>query len=81
MIKDIIKKINENSNKVIYTGSKVRVDKVMDALQSYEEKNGFLYQGYYSHTKDYKSYVIEIDNLKEFEKHKKWMNSIIKKVG
>lgn len=69
--------LNEES-KIIFKGSKATVDKIMDKLQDYEEKHKFPYQGYGSYTKDYKTYVIEVKNTKEYEKHKSWMDKIVK---
>jgi len=69
------------SSKIIYSGSKDDTQKVMDALQDWEDDNGFPYQGYSSYTKDYKTYVIEVDDDKEYKKFKKVFDKIIKKVG
>lgn len=51
----------------------------MDALQDYEEKHDFPYQGYSSYTQDYKNYVIEVDDINSYQKHKTWMDKIINK--
>ena len=70
--------INESS-KIIFKGSKEKVSKIMDALQDYEEKHDFPYQGYSSYTQDYKNYVIEVDDINSYQKHKTWMDKIINK--
>ena len=69
--------LNEAS-KIIFRGSKSAVDKIMDKLQDYEDKHNFPYQGYGSYTNDNKTYVIEVDDVKEYEKHKSWMDKIVK---
>jgi virulence-associated protein VapD len=89
MLKDIVENIKvkenrlrESSNKlIIYSGSESKVQKVYDELQRYEEKHGYPYQGYMTYTKDYRKYVLEVDDVSEYEKHKSWMEKIIKKFG
>lgn len=51
----------------------------MDALQDYEEKHDYPYQGYSSYTLNYTNYVIEVDDISSYQKHKVWMNKIINK--
>jgi len=69
----------ESKTEIAFSGSKTTVDKLMEELQNYEEKNGFPFQGYMSYTKDYKTYVVEIDNLDLYKKNKKWFDKIIEK--
>lgn len=76
--KEYLYDINESS-KIIFRGSKEKVSKVMNALQDYEEKHDYPYQGYSSYTLNYTNYVIEVDDISSYQKHKVWMDKIINK--
>lgn len=74
----MLRKIVESlGKKIIFTGSKEKVQIIMDKLQDYEEDHGFPYQGYFSSKKG-SGFAITVEDETEYEKNKEWMDKIIK---
>ena len=75
MIRETIKEAK--SKLIILSGSQSKIDTVMDKIQQWNEKNGYPFQELSSYTKDYKHYVIEVDDVNGYQKYKKTIEKFL----
>ncbi len=74
----MFKEIFTEASKVILRGSESKVQAAMDRLQDWNEKNKYPFQDYTSYTKDYKTYVLEIEDLEGYKKFKTQIDKLVK---
>ena len=68
------------SQKILFKGSKQEVQRRIDALYDYDEKNKYETQDaeIVSYTTDYSTYYIRANNLSGYQKHKKIIDKYLK---